>query len=184
MGKTHPHLDKPLRDFLTSHPLFFVASAPRADSGHINLSPKGLDTFKILAPDEIAYLDLVGSGIETVAHVRENERLVLMFCAFAGPPRIVRLWGRARVVEPEDDAFNSLRANFESELAVRAIITLKLSRIADSCGYGVPLFEYKGDRPQLDYWREQKSAAEIEAYKTRMNARSIDGLPGLRSRCP
>jgi len=184
MGKIFEQLDDALCEFLQSHAVFFAASAPSGDAGHINVSPKGLDSFRILGPTEVAYLDLLGSGIETVAHVRENGRIVLMFCAFSGPPRILRLWGRARVVEPEDPEYAGLQESFDSPVPARSIIVLKITRIQESCGYGVPVLEYTGDRQQLEKWGRQKSAGEIEAYKTENNARSIDGLPGLRSRCP
>lgn len=184
MGKTLREIDQDLHDFIRSTRMFFTASAPRSERGHINLSPKGLDTLRVLGPREVAYLDFVGSGVETIAHVRENGRLVLMFCAFEGPPKILRLWGRARVVEPEDGDFAALRARFESPLPARAIVHLAVERIAESCGYGVPLFDFRGEREQIGKWCASKGEAGLETYKDGHNARSIDGLPGLRSRCP
>src|SRR5262249_2031375 len=159
--------------------VFFVASAPLDAGGHINLSPKGLDTFRILGPRTVAYLDLTGSGIETVAHVKENGRLVIMFCAFEGPPKIVRLHGRGECLEPGHPGFDAVLLKFPSRSSTRAIIRLQLERISDSCGYGIPLFEYREQRAQLIDWAERKGAQGIADYQRDKNARSIDGLPGL-----
>ena len=128
---------------------FFVATAPVALDGHVNLSPKGHDSFRVLAPREVAYLDLCGSGAETIAHVRENGRITLLFCAFEGPPKIVRLYGRARIVEPLDADFAALAARFPSHPGTRSIVHVTLERIADSCGFGMPLFRHEGERTTL-----------------------------------
>jgi len=180
MGKVFDGLDDVLRGFIASQHVFFVATAPLAAGGHVNLSPKGLDTLRVLGPNEVAYLDLVGSGVETVAHLRENGRVTLMFCAFAGPPRILRLYGKGRAVEPGDADWDRLVGLFPGQLGTRSVVLVELERIADACGYGVPLFEYAGERPQLAAWAERKGEDGIDRYKRQKNRESIDGLPGLR----
>lgn len=181
MGKTYPEIDERLAAWIRGQRLFFVATAPLAGDGHVNCSPRGLDTFAILGPHEVAWLDLTGSGVETIAHLRENGRVVLMFCAFSGPPKIVRLHGRGEVVEPGDPAFLALRARFGAYDGVRAVIRVRCQRISDSCGYGVPLYEYREERPQLAEWTRRKGPDGIRAYHAEQNARSLDGLPGLRA---
>jgi hypothetical protein len=180
MGKTYTEIDDRLRAFIAKQHMFTVASAPTGPGGHINCSPKGLDTFRIVSPTRVAYLDFVGSGVETIAHLRQNGRVVLMFCAFDGPPNIVRLYGRGVAVEPRDPEFGSLRASFAAANGVRAIVRVDLTRISDSCGYGVPLFRYEGERPQMGEWAERKGEAGLETYQREKNASSLDGLPGLR----
>ena len=160
--------------------MFFVATAPLDAAGHINLSPKGLDSFRVIDPRTVAYLDLTGSGIETVAHLRENGRIVLLFCAFEGPPKIIRLHGRGEVVEPGDPRFGSLAARFSSFPSTRSVIVIALERISDSCGYGVPLYGYEGQRSQLIDWAERKGADGVVRYREDNNRRSIDGLQGLK----
>jgi Pyridoxamine 5'-phosphate oxidase len=179
MGSVYPEIDDGLREFISAQHIYFVASAPLAEEGHINVSPKGLDSLRILGPREVAYLDLTGSGIETVAHVRENGRLTLMFCAFQGRPRIVRLQGRARIVEPGEADWDRLAGNFPGYTSSRSIVLLDVERIADSCGYGVPLYEYAGERTQLLAWADRKGADGVAEYKSKKNRQSIDGLPGL-----
>lgn len=180
MGKVFPELDARNVGFIRNQHVFFVATAPRADDGLVNLSPKGVEGLAVLDPHTVAYLDLVGSGIETVAHVRENGRIVLMFCAFEGPPRILRLHGRGEVVEPGDPDWDALYANFGEYGNARAIVRVKLERISDSCGYGVPLYEYAGERKQLAQWAEKRGPEGLEQYKAENNRESLDGLPGLR----
>jgi hypothetical protein len=180
MGKLFDAIDDRLREFIAAQRLFFVASAPSGDGGHVNCSPKGLDTFRVLGPTSVAYLDFVGSGVETIAHLRENGRIVVMFCAFEGPPKILRLYGKGRTVEPGDAEFAELRARFGPAAGVRAVIRVEVTRIADSCGYGVPLYEHAGERDQLALWAERKGEAAIADYKREKNAASIDGIPGLR----
>jgi len=180
MGKVYRALDDRLRAFLADQHVFFVASAPTGPGGHVNCSPKGLDTFRILGPTTVAYLDYVGSGVETIAHVRQNGRVLVMFCALAGLPNIIRLHGRGVIIEPRDAEFPSLLANFSPQLGVRAIVRVEVTRISDSCGYGVPLHRYEGERPQLVAWAERKKPEGLETYQREKNALSIDGLPGLR----
>lgn len=180
MGKLHDAVEGPLREFIEAQHVFFVATAPSASGGHVNLSPKGLDTFRVLGPRTVAYLDYPGSGVETIAHLRENGRITLMFCAFAGPPKILRLHGHGRAVEPDHADFPALFAHFSERASlVRAIIVVEAERISDSCGYGVPLYAYQGEREQLFRWAEKKGDAGLVEYQREKNARSIDGLPGL-----
>jgi hypothetical protein len=180
MGELHAQLDDGLRSFIGEQRVFFVATAPLSPEGHINLSPKGLDSLRILGPRTVAYLDLTGSGVETIAHLRENGRLILMFCAFNGRPRIVRLYGHARAIEPGDAEWDQSSGNFPEYASARSIVIMDIERIADSCGYGVPLYEYVGERSQLTDWAARKGAEGIACYKAEKNRQSIDGLPGLR----
>jgi pyridoxamine 5'-phosphate oxidase-like protein len=182
MGKVYTEIDEKLGAWLRSQHLFFVATAPLAEDGHVNVSPKGdLRWFRILGPREVAYLDFVGSGAETIAHARENGRIVVMFCAFEGPPRIVRLHGRASVALSEDPAFEELAAHFDPpEHAVRSVIRVEVERIADSCGYAVPLMRFDGKRSQYDKWVDkQVRGGALDSYVAEKNAASIDGLPAI-----
>jgi hypothetical protein len=182
VGRTYESIDDEMREWIAAQHLFFVATAPLAADGHVNLSPKGLDTFAVLGPREVAYLDLTGSGVETVAHLRENGRITLLFSAFEGRPRIVRLYGRGAVVEIDDPEYAALAARFGTFPSARAVIRVAVSRIADSCGYGVPRFEYAGERPQLPAWASRKGPDALRAYRAEKNAVSIDGLPALKAR--
>lgn len=179
MGKNFPLIDDSIRKFIEAQPLFFVASAPLDPDGHVNVSPKGLDTLRILGPTTITYLDLTGSGIETVSHVKENGRIVLMFCAFQGPPKILRLHGRGRVIEPEENEFASFAAHFPEFEGTRSIILVEVSRISDSCGYAVPLLDYKGERSQLSAWAHKLGPEALKTYRQEKNCQSIDRIPGL-----
>src|ERR1700677_3502314 len=131
MGKYYERLDDRLSDFIRRQHVFFVGTAPSGSEGHLNISPRGLDTFRILGPKSVAYLDLTGSGIETVAHLRENGRITIMFCAFEGRPLIVRLHGRGRVVEPGDGEWNGLIAHFPEYPGARSVVVMDVERIAD-----------------------------------------------------
>ncbi|HTN87506.1 MAG TPA: pyridoxamine 5'-phosphate oxidase family protein [Sorangium sp.] len=179
MGRTFSELDDELTGFLAEQHLFFVASAPSGDGGHVNVSPKGYDTFRVLDPRTVAYLDLTGSGVETIAHLRDNGRITLMFCAFAGPPRILRLQGRGEPVFPGDPRFDALASLFPPLPGVRSVIRVALERIATSCGYAVPLMAYEGERDTLSKWAERKGPEGLSRYRLEKNTRSIDGLPGL-----
>ena len=179
MGKKHLAMEGPVREFMERQKMFFVATAPLDGDGLLNLSPKGLDTFRILGPNTVAYLDLTGSGIETVAHLKENGRITLMFCAFEGPPKILRLRGRGRPVEPRDAEFARLRAHFPGFAGARAIVVVDVADISDSCGYGVPLLRYEGERDQYDAWAGKLGEQGLEAYQAKHNRQSIEGLPGL-----
>ena len=179
MGKTYPAIDENLAAFLRAQQVFFVATAPLSQDGHVNLSPKGRNSFAVLDPRTVAYLDLTGSGIETVAHLRENGRITLLFCAFEGPPRLVRFYGRGEAVLPGAADFNELVALFPHYPSTRAVIRIDVTRIADSCGYGVPLYAYEGERSQIGDWAASKGEAGMRSYRAANNARSLDGLPGL-----
>ncbi len=173
-------IDDKLAAWMTAQPLFFVATAPRADDQHVNISPKGLaGSFTVVDDHTVAYLDLTGSGIETIAHVRENGRIVLMFCAFEGRPQIIRLHGRGRVTMPGDDEFEDLIGQFGEHLGVRSVIVVDVSRVSKSCGFAVPTMTYEADRPVLDLDHAKKGADGLAEYRATMNATSIDGLPGL-----
>jgi hypothetical protein len=180
MGQVYEAIDERTADFIRAQHLFFVATAPLAADGHVNLSPKGLDTFAILGPREVAYLDFTGSGVETIAHLRENGRIAILFCAFEGPPKIVRLHGRGEVIEPADPGFAAWMGRFPAYEHVRSVIRVAVERISDSCGYAVPRYDYVGERTQLLEWAERKGADGIRAYQAERNAKSLDGLPGLR----
>jgi hypothetical protein len=184
VGKLFAEVDDDLRAFIARQHVFFVATAPLAAEGHVNLSPKGLDTFRVLGPTRVAYLDLTGRGVETIAHLRENGRITLMFCAFEGRPRIVRLYGRGRTVEPTDAEWPAVAEGFPAMAGVRAVIVLDVDRIADTCGFAVPLYEYVGDRQQLVEWADKKGAEGLRSYQAQKNRTSIDGLPGLPSAEP
>jgi hypothetical protein len=172
-------IDDVARKFIEAQRVFFVASAPLDAGGHVNLSPKGLDTFRILGPTTVAYVDFNGSGVETIAHLKENGRIVLMFCAFQGPPNIFRLYGHGRVVEPHEGEFAVLAEPFPDHEDARSIIVVELTRVTDSCGYGVPLFKYEGEREQLHAWARHRGPEGLKAYRQEKNQRSIDGLPGV-----
>jgi hypothetical protein len=180
MAKIFPAIDRRLREFIAAQHMFFVGTAPVGAAGHVNVSPKGMATFRILGPGEVAYLDYVGSGAETIAHLRENGRIVLMFCAFEGPPKILRLHGHGQVIEPGDQDFDSLRSSFEPGPGVRCIIRVDVTRISDSCGYGVPLYRHEGQRSQLEAWAQRKGPEALIEYQRELNGASIDGLPALR----
>ena len=179
MGKSFDGITPELSRWIERQHMFFVATAPLAGDGLINCSPKGMDSFRILGPRDVAYLDLTGSGIETVAHSRENGRIVFMFCAFEGPPKIVRLHGRSEVHLPGSPQFASLSPSFPALSGTRSIVRARLTRISDSCGFGVPLYRYVGDRNTLIRWSESKGEDELAQYRESKNARSVDGLPGL-----
>lgn len=181
MGKVYEVIDDRLADWLKKQHMFFVATAPLSESGSINCSPKGGDSFRILGDTDVAYQDLTGSGVETIAHLRENARIVVMFCAFEGPPKIVRLHGKGTVITEGHEEFDNLAAKFIPHVGARSIIHIAVNRISDSCGYSVPLFEFRGDRDILDKWSENKGEEALKQYRQSNNAVSIDGLPGLES---
>jgi Pyridoxamine 5'-phosphate oxidase len=182
MGKSYDGIDSKLRAWIEQQHLFFVATAPLAADGHVNVSPKGdLRWFRVVGPREVAYLDLVGSGAETIAHARENGRIVVMFCAFAGPPRIVRLHGRADVLLPGAARFDELLGHFDPpEHALRSLIHVEVERITDSCGYGVPLMRFEAARTQQEAWQDKMvRSGGFDDYVAEKNAASIDGLPAI-----
>ncbi|HWE56128.1 MAG TPA: pyridoxamine 5'-phosphate oxidase family protein [Acidimicrobiales bacterium] len=182
MGRTYDQIDDRLADWLVGQPVFFVATSPLAGDGHINCSPKGnRGELAVLDDRRIAYLDQTGSGIETVAHLAENGRIVLMFCAFEGPPRIVRIHGRGAAICRGDDGFDELADHFGRghDIGVRSVIVVEAERISDSCGYGVPFMTFDSHRKTMDQWAERKGPEGITAYWGEKNVTSLDGLPGL-----
>ena len=182
MATVYAIIDDKLAAWIGEQHMFFVATAPLSADGHVNLSPKGMaGTFAVLSPTRVAYLDYFGSGAETIAHLRENGRIVVMFCAFSGRPVIVRLHGRGRVLEPGTPEFESVRPRLTKEIdhGLRSIIVVDLDRISDSCGYAVPNLEYVADRDVLDLSHAKKPAEFFDEYRATKNATSIDGLPAL-----
>jgi len=179
MGKLYDALTPTLVDFIQAQQMFFVATAPLAADGHVNVSPKGTDSFRVLDEKTVAYRDLTGSGVETIAHVKENGRLVIMFCAFDGKPFILRLHGRAQVIEQHEPGFQDLATLFPEHAGTRAIIRLHINRVADSCGWTVPLYEYTGVRDYYDNYTEKLGPEGIRKGQREGNAVSIDGLTGL-----
>ncbi len=187
MGQIYEQIDERLGEWIASQCMFFVGTAPLAGDGHVNISPKGpIGSFRVLGPQSVAYLDVVGSGAETIAHLRENGRIVIMFCAFDGRPRILRLHGRGTVLTPGDRKFEQLAERFDQPAhpeARRAVVSVQVTRVADSCGYGVPLMSFDGLRPHQDAWAAKKlrvgGPEAIVAYQREKNLLSIDKLPAL-----
>lgn len=175
MAKFYSELNETLQKFITAQQMFFVATAPVV--GRINLSPKGMDTFRYLDSKTVAYLDLVGSGNETAAHITENGRLTMMFCSFGEKPLILRLSGQGRVIRPRDAAWTELYARFESYPNARQIIILDIAQVQTSCGFGVPMYEFKHRRTNMAEWVAQKGTAGLIKYQREHNQESIDGLP-------
>ena len=172
-------IDAALERWIEAQPMFFVATAPLSSDGLVNCSPKGGDSLRVLSPRSLAYLDVVGSGVETIAHVQENGRIVLMLCAFAGPPRILRVHGRGTVLEPEDAEFAALLARFPARPGVRSIVKVDALRISESCGYGVPLMDFREHRAAMTLWAEKKGPDGLVDYQRTRNAKSLDGLVGV-----
>jgi hypothetical protein len=183
MGRAFDEITEQMRQFIVQQHIFFVATAPLADVGRVNLSPKGYDSFRLLDSRRVAYLDLTGSGAETIAHLRENGRITFMFCAFDGKPNIVRLYGRGRTVRPGDVEWTELLDLFDgSDVvggAVRSIVVADVDRASTSCGYSVPFMDFNEERRQLLDRADNKSADDLRAYWADNNAESIDGLPAL-----
>jgi len=182
MGQTFAKIPDEFVGWFEEQRVFFVATAPADPETHINVSPRGLDTFRILDAKRVAWLDLTGSGVETIAHLKADEaggRITLMFCAFEGSPRIVRLYGRGKVREPGDSAYDELRPRFPELPGARAVIDVAVDRVSSSCGFGVPLMEFMGGREELVESARRKGEAKMAAYRARKNTESIDGLPGL-----
>ena len=189
MSKVFEGIDDRLRDWIYAQSLFFVATAPLDEGGHVNVSPKGpIGSLRVLDESTVAYLDVIGSGAETIAHLRENGRIVVMLCAFEGPPRILRLHGHGEVVSADEERFDELveQARFQQPAVPasrRAVILVELDRVADSCGYGVPLMSFEGLRPHADKWAQKKMRVggeeALQDYQREKNSRSLDGLPAL-----
>lgn len=179
MGKLYESITPELSAWIAQQHMFFVASAPLTGDGHVNASPKGLDCLRIVGPRQVAYLDVTGSGAETIAHVRENGRIVLMFCAFSGPPKIVRLHGAGTVVTKTSLDWTNWCSKFPTQAAPRSVIVVDLTRITVSCGYGVPRMDFKEDRDAMARWAATKGVTALPSYRLEKNTRSIDGLIAL-----
>ena len=178
MGKAFDHISPALQRFIEAQRLFFVATAPSRGDGHVNVSPKGLNRVAVLSPTRVAYLDLTGSGAETIAHLRDNGRITLMFCAFEGPPNIVRVYGRGEAIPVDEARAAPLLARFEPQPGARTVISVEVDRVSTSCGYGVPQYRYDADRDDLLRWADRKGE-ELPEYWATTNRTSIDGLPAL-----
>jgi Pyridoxamine 5'-phosphate oxidase len=179
MGKVYEAIDDKLIAWISAQKIFFVATAPLNRQGHINCSPKDGRSFHIIDGRTVVYQDLTGSGVETIAHLKENGRIVLMFCAFDGAPNILRLHGRGEVIEPHHPEFAVLRSQLGAPPGLRSFVRTRLTRISDSCGFGVPLYEFRAERPQLTTWAEHKGPEKLRQYHYERNAASIDGLTGV-----
>jgi hypothetical protein len=184
MGRLYEQIDGLLAAFIEKQPVFFVATAPVSAEGLVNCSPKSnRQELKVVAPDRLAYLEQTGSGIETVAHLRENGRIVVMVCAFEGPPRIVRIHGKGTAHPVDSPGFARLTGAFAGSAAVgvRSIVEVDIARVSDSCGYGVPLMAFQAHREKMEQWADRKGPDGILSYQAEKNRSSIDGLPGLPS---
>lgn len=179
MSKFVEQITPEIADWISRQKIFFVATAPLAANGHVNCSPKGGDAFTILNPLSVAYLDYTGSGAETAAHLKDNGRIVIMFCAFEGSPQIVRLHGRGEVSEPSYSEFATLATCFPTNPGVRAIVRVSVSRVSTSCGFSVPFFDFQNHRETLDKWAEAKGSEGVREYRREKNQKSIDGLPAF-----
>jgi hypothetical protein len=182
VGKRYEVIGDELAAWIREQRMFFVATAPLSVNGHVNVSPKGGDALRILGPLQVAYQDYTGSGAETAAHARENGRIVLMFCAFQGPPKIVRLHGHATVLTRLDPQFDQISAHFPANVGTRAFVHVNVKRVSGSCGFSVPIYEFKEHRPTLDRWAGQKGLDGLEHYRAEKNQKSIDGLPSFDAR--
>jgi hypothetical protein len=177
MGKVLDGITDDVRKFIEKQHLFFVATAPLAADGHVNVSPKGMDSFRILGDNRVGYIDLTGSGNETSAHIAENGRITFMFCAFEGSPNIIRLYGEGRTILPGDAAWPALVERFPAHLSARQIIVAEIHRVSTSCGYAVPFFAYQGERETLTKYWDAKGQEALPAYQQEKNSTSIDHLP-------
>lgn len=177
MGKFSDTILSHHREFIAAQKMFFVGTAPLSASGHVNISPKGLDSFRVLGDNKVAYMDIVGSGNETSAHAGENGRITFMFCAYDGPPNILRLYGTAHTVLPADDEWQELSAHFDLLLSTRQVIVADIHKVQTSCGFSVPLYDYVGERDHAHKWAEKKGAEGLATYKIEKNRVSLDGLP-------
>lgn len=179
MGRTFATIPDHLAEWMGAQPVYFVATAPLSADGHVNVSPKGDDTFRVISPTEVAYLDLTGSGAETIAHTRENGRLTIMFCSFDAKPLILRLYGQGTTVLPGEPGWDALAPRFPERAGARAIVRLAVDRVQTSCGYAVPRMDLVAPRTRLDDWATGKTDDQLAAYRTEKNTTSIDGLPAL-----
>jgi hypothetical protein len=176
LGQVYPAITQQLKSWIEQQHVVFVATAPLDAAHHVNCSPKGMDTFRVLDEHSVCYFDYTGSGAETIAHLQENGRITFMFCAFAGPPKIVRLHGQGEIVARGHAQWEKLTALFDQPVQPRAIIKAKISRVSDSCGFGVPLMDYKAERTSFQNWLADKTEKDLVDYRRETNAKSIDGL--------
>jgi predicted pyridoxine 5'-phosphate oxidase superfamily flavin-nucleotide-binding protein len=181
VGKIFDGIDDTLAAWIAKQPLWFVATAPLAADGRVNVSPRGHDTLSILGPHQVAWVDFTGSGVETIAHLRENGRICLMFCSFDNRPRVVRLHGTGRVALPGEPDYDDVVARHPAHPSTRAVVVVDVTRVSDSCGYGVPVMEVVGERDLLRLGAEKRGPDGMAAYRSAHNAQSIDDLPGLPS---
>lgn len=179
MGKVYSHIDGALEEWMSKQHIFFVATAPLSANGHINCSPKDAASFRVIDHQTVAYQDQTGSGIETIAHLKENGRIVIMFCSFDKAPKILRIYGKGEVLLSEHRDFEELRRKFPKRSGTRSIIRVQIDRIADACGYGVPLYDYVAERDVLEKWAFHQGEEGVADYQAKNNAMSIDGLSGL-----
>ncbi len=179
MAKVFDSIDQNLKQWIEKQPLWFVATAPLGAEGHVNMSPRGHDSFSVLDEHRVGWVDYTGSGVETIAHIRENGRVCLMFNSFDSRPRIVRLHGRGEVFLPGQPGFDEVASRHPAHPSTRAVITVHVTRVSDSCGWGVPVMELKGERDLLRLQAEKKGEAGMAEYRASRNAVSIDGLPGF-----
>ena len=177
MGKFHDAIKSPHQTFIKKQRIFFVSTAPLSGDGRVNLSPKGLDCFRVLSDNQVGYMDLISSGNETSAHTLENGRITLMFCSFEGPPLILRLYGKGRTVLPDSDEWTVYAPNFTIYPSTRQLILADIDLVQTSCGFGVPLFDYVGERNIHFEWAEKTGKKGLQEYITEKNLTSLDGLP-------
>lgn len=179
MSKRLPQIDPDLAAWIAAQKIFFVGTAPLSADAHLNISPKGGDSFRVLGPMEVVYQDYTGSGAETAAHVQENGRIIIMFCAFDGPPQIVRLHGRGTIITEIHARFTEFAKHFPSNPGTRAFVHVHVTRVSSSCGYSVPYFDFKSQRDVLDKWANKQGPAKVREYRAKKNQQSIDGLPAF-----
>lgn len=183
MSKKRDQIDGEMREWIARQKVFFVGTAPLSSAGHVNVSPKGGEAFKVLGPLEAVYHDYTGSGAETAAHLRENGRIVILFCSFEGSPKIVRLHGRGIVIAREHPRYREMAAHFPPNAGTRSYVHISVTRVSDSCGYSVPFFDFRGPRETLNRWAEKQGCEKLTEYRTSKNGVSIDGLPAFDAAC-
>ena len=177
MGKFSPHMQQAHKEFISRQHIFFLATAPLSSEGRVNLSPKGLDCFRVLSDTEVGYMDLISSGNETSAHTRENGRITFMFCSFEGNPNILRLYGRGRAILRTDPEWEQYAPHFTIYPSTRQLIVASIDLVQTSCGFGVPLFTYTGERDIHFDWADRKGDEGLQQYIRDNNLVSLDGLP-------
>lgn len=173
--KLYDHINKRIQKFITEQKIFFVATA--ADQGRINLSPKGMDSFRVIDKHKVHWLNLTGSGNETAAHLNVDGRITVMFCSFEGAPMILRLYGKGRVINPNDEKWSDAVSNFPVLAGTRQIIEIAIESVQTSCGMSIPYFDFRGERLELDDWAKGKGEEGIKAYWKEKNEVSLDGIP-------